>query len=118
MAAQRGDGFEAHPAVDGLGGEGVAEPVGVHVVDAGDGADAGHDLVDGAPVDRGVVIGEQPTGGADVLCVGGGPLGEQVDDFGVERDHAVVAELADRDSEPVAVVADAGDGVGGEFPEL
>jgi hypothetical protein len=64
MAAQRGDGFEAHPAVDGLGGEGVAQPVGVHGVDAGDGADAGHDPVDGAPVDRGVVIGEQPTGGA------------------------------------------------------
>jgi hypothetical protein len=25
VAEQRGDGFEAHPAIDGLGGEGVSE---------------------------------------------------------------------------------------------
>ena len=65
-----------------------------------------------------VVVGEEPAGGADVLGVGGGPLGEQVDDFGVEGDHAVVAELADRDAEPVAVGADAGDRVGSELAEL
>ena len=35
VAEQRGDGFEAHAAVDGLGGEGVAELVGVDVADAG-----------------------------------------------------------------------------------
>jgi hypothetical protein len=104
--------------VDGLGGEGVSQAVGVHVVDAGDGADAGDDAVHGAAIDRVVVIGEEPAAPADVLCVGGGPLCEQVDDFGVEGDHAVVAELADWDAQPVAVGADAGDGVGGEFAEL
>jgi hypothetical protein len=31
MAEQGGDGFEAHPAVDGLGGQGVAQLVGVDV---------------------------------------------------------------------------------------
>ena len=118
VTEQRGDGFEAHPAVDGLGGEGVAQAVGVHVVDPGDGADAGDDAVHGATIDRVVVVGEQPPAPADVLAVGGGPLGEEVDDFGVQGDHAVVAELADRDAEPVAVVADAGDGVGGELAEL
>ena len=92
--------------------------MGVHVVDPGDGADAGDDAVNGATIDRGVMVSEQTTAAADVLAVGGGPLGEQVDDFGVHGDHAVVAELADRDSKPVAVVADPGDGVGGEFAEL
>jgi hypothetical protein len=53
-----------------------------------------------------------------VFGVGGGPLGEQFDEVGVHGDHAVVAELADRDAQPVAVVADAGDGVGGELAEF
>jgi hypothetical protein len=53
-----------------------------------------------------------------VFAVGGGPLREQVDDLGVEGDHAVVAELADRDAQPVAVGADAGDGIGSQFAEL
>ena len=55
---------------------------------------------------------------SDVFCVGGGPVGEQFDEVGVERDHAVVAELADRDAEPVAVVADPGHGVSGELAEF
>jgi hypothetical protein len=104
---QRGDGFEAHPPVDGLGCEGVTEPVGVHVVDPGDGADAGDDSVHGATVDGDVVVGEEPAGGPDVLGVGSGPVGEQLDDLGMEGDHAVLAELADWDAQPVAVGADA-----------
>ena len=35
VAQEGGDGFEAHPPVDGLGGEGVAELVGVDVADSG-----------------------------------------------------------------------------------
>ncbi len=35
MAEHGGDRFEAHAAVDGLGGEGVAELVGVDVADPG-----------------------------------------------------------------------------------
>ena len=114
---QRGDRFEAHPAVDGLGGEGVAELVGVHVADAGVAGDRGDDAVHGAPVDRGVVIGEEPALGPDVVGVGGGPLGEELDEVGVQGDEAVVAELADRDPQPVGV-ADLGDGVGGQVAQL
>jgi hypothetical protein len=106
------------PRFDGLGGEGVTQAVGVHVVDAGDRSDAGDDSVHGATVDRVVVVGEEPAAGADVLVVGGGPVGEEVDDFGVQGDHAVVAELADRHTQPVAVGADPGDGVSGELAEL
>ncbi len=95
VAEQSGDGFEAHPAVDRLGGEGVAETVGVHVVDPGDGADPGDDAVDGATIDRVVMVSEQTPAPANVLAVVGGPLGEEVNDFGVHGDHAVVAELAD-----------------------
>ena len=50
-------------------------------------------------------------------ALSGGPVGEQDDEVGVQRDVAVVAQLADRDAQPV-VVADLGDGVGGEVAEL
>ena len=81
-------------------------------------ADGGDDAVHGAPVDR--VRGDRRCSrrwAADVFGVGGGPLGEEVDEVGVQGDEAVVAELADRDAEPVGV-ADLGDGVGGELAEL
>ena len=77
----------------------------------------GDDAVHGVPVERAVVIGDEAALGADVVEVGGGPVGEERDEVGVQRDVAVVAELADRDAEPVAV-ADLGDGVGGEVAEL
>jgi hypothetical protein len=44
-------------------------------------------------------------------------VGEELDEVGVQGDVAVVAELADRDAQPIGV-ADLGDGVGGEVAEL
>jgi len=41
-------------------------------------------LTDGAAIDRVVMVSEQAPAPADVLAVGGGPLGEEVDDFEVE----------------------------------
>lgn len=67
MAEERDDGFEAHPAFGGLGGEGVVETVGVRVVDPGDGADAGDDSVDGVSIDGAVLSGEQLRAAADVF---------------------------------------------------
>ena len=69
------------------------------------------------PVERGAVVGDEAALGADVVGVEGGPVGEEGDEVGVQRDVAVVAQLADRDAQPV-VVADLGDGVGGEVAEL
>ena len=43
-------------------------------------------------------------------------LGEEFDEVGVQRDVTVVAELADRDAEPVA--SPICDGIGGEFAQL
>ncbi len=117
VTEEGGDGFEAHATVDRLGGEGVAELVGVDVADAGVAADGGHDAMHGSSVDRCVVVGDEPVLGADVVGVGGGPLGEEGDEFGVEWDEAVVAEFADGDAEPVGVT-DLGDGVGGEVAEF
>ena len=54
---------------------------------------------------------------ADVVEVVGGPVGEQLDELGVQGDVAVVAEFADGDAQPVAV-ADAHDGVGVEVAEF
>ena len=63
-------------------------------------------------------VGEETAGGSDVFVVGGGPFGEQFDEVVEQGDHAVVAEFADRDAEPVAVVADPGHRVSGEFAEF
>jgi hypothetical protein len=65
----------------------------------------------------GALIGDQAALGADVVGVVGGPVGDQHDEVGVQRDVAVGAQLADRDAQPV-VLADLGDGVGGEVAEL
>ena len=51
VAEERGDGLEAHASVDGLGGEGMAELVGVDVADAGTLGDRGDVAVHGAPVE-------------------------------------------------------------------
>ena len=54
---------------------------------------------------------------ADVVEVGGGPGGEQCDQLGVQGHVTVVAELAERDAQPVAG-ADLHDRVGLEVGEL
>ena len=97
VTEQRGDCFESHAAVDGLGGEGVAELVGVDG-DAGAASDAAHDAGECVSVEAAAVIGDESIVGADVVEVVGGPAGEEGDEVGVEWDVAVVAEFADRDA--------------------
>jgi hypothetical protein len=63
------------------------------------------------------VVGDESAVQADVVEVGGGPVGEQGDEFGVQGDVAVVAQLADGDPQPVAVT-DEHDGVGIELAQL
>jgi hypothetical protein len=63
-------------AVDGLGGEGVSQPVRVHAVHAGCATDAVNDAADGVSVQRPAVISDQAAMRADVLDVDGGPLAE------------------------------------------
>ncbi len=77
VAGQGGDGFQSHAAVDGLGGQGVPQPVRVHAGDAGGPADAVHDPPDQVPVQGAAVAGGQPLVAADVLNAGGGPGGGQ-----------------------------------------
>jgi hypothetical protein len=113
VAGQGGGGLQPHAAVDGLGGQRVAEPVGVHAGDPGGAADPGDDAADEVPVQRAPVVGDQPLVPADVLEVGGGPGGEQLDQLGVQWHVAVVAELAQRDPQPVPG-ADLDDRVGGQ----
>jgi hypothetical protein len=64
VAEQGGDGFEAHPSVDGLGGERVAQLVRMDVTDAGALGD-GHDVaVHGAPIERAAIIALDQAPGA------------------------------------------------------
>ena len=53
VSEQGGDRFEAHAAVDGLGGQRVAQLVGVDVADPGPLGDPGDDAVNGAAVESG-----------------------------------------------------------------
>src|SRR6185312_5166463 len=117
VAEQGGDGLQPHAAVDGLGGQRVTEPARVHAGDAGSAADAGDDAADEVPVQRAAVVGDQALVPADVLEVGGGPGGEQLDELGVQRDVTAVAELAQRDAQPVPG-ADLDDRVGVQAGQL
>jgi hypothetical protein len=101
VAEQGGDGLEPHAAVDGLSGQSVAEPVRVDARDAGGTSDAADDPPDEVPVQRAAVVGDQPLAGSDVVEVRGGPGAEQPDEVGVQGHVPVVAELAERDPQPV-----------------
>ena len=91
----------------------MAQLVGVHAGDPGGAADAVHDASDQVPVQDAAVVGDEPFMAADLLEVGGGPGGEQLHELGVQRHVPVVAELAQRDAQPVPG-ADPHDGVGVE----
>ena len=98
-----------------LGGERVAKPVRGHRAGdagrAGDPAnDAGDDVADqGSPV----VAGDEH----GVVGMVGAPVVEEIDQHRVQRQVAVVAELADGHSQPVGG-ANAHDGVGFERAQL
>ncbi len=68
-------------------------------------------------VDGGDVVGEESSGPGDVDGVRVLPVGNQVDEFRVQRDVAIVAELADRDVQRV-MVADLDDRVCRQVAEL
>ena len=99
MAEEGGDGFQAHAPVDGLGGQGVAELVGVDVADA---RPLGHRVdvaVDGAPVEGLAVVAlDQSTRAA--RAAGAPIVADEVDQHGVKRHVAVVVQFADRDAQP------------------
>ena len=69
--------------------------------DAGGTGDAADDPPDEVPVQRAAVVGDQPLVRADVVEVRGGPGAEQPDEVGVQGHVPVVAELAERDPQPV-----------------
>jgi len=56
MAEEGGDGFQAHPAVDRLGGQGVPQLVGVDVRQAGGDRGAVDQPGGGVPVQRSTVF--------------------------------------------------------------
>jgi hypothetical protein len=114
---QRGDGLEPHAAVDGPGGQGVPQPVRVHAGHAGGTADSGDDAADDIPVQRSAVVGDQPLAPADVPEAGCCPGCQERDQLGMQRHVPVVAELAERDPQPVAG-ADLHDCVGFQAGQL
>ena len=84
---------------------------------AGGPADAVNDAADQMPVQGSAAVGDKPLAASYVLEVGGGPAGEQLHQLGVQRHVPVVAELAERDAQPVAR-ADPHDRVGLQVRQL
>jgi hypothetical protein len=95
----RRDGLQAHPAVDGLGGQRVPQLAGVDAGQPGGGAGlavvAGH----GVPAGRLAVLPrqQQRVGRAGIT---GSVVIDQGGQVRVQRQVAVLAELADRDVQP------------------
>ena len=73
----------------------------VHARNPGGPGDPAHYPADQVPVQHATMVGDQALVAADVLEVGGGPGTEQLDELGVQGHVAVVAELAQRDPQPV-----------------
>ena len=94
MTEHRRDRFEAHPAVDGLGGERVPQLVGMDVPEPGGAPDTPHDPPDVVAVEASAVV-VQEIAACRWMC--GGPVGEEPLRVRVERDVSVVVEFADRD---------------------
>ncbi len=102
MAEHRGDGLQGHAAVDGLGGQGVAQLVGVDVPLTCRGPGLVDEPGHGVPVQGlAVLVGdEQLVAGGDVR----GPVGaDELDEVGVQGQVAVLVQLADRDVQPVRI---------------
>lgn len=95
MAEQRGDGLQAHAAVDRLGGQCVAQLVRVDVPDPGGGGGLVYGFVDPGGRDRAAAFGQQQVGGLPVGTAGD-PCVEQVLQLGVERDVPVGVQFPDR----------------------
>jgi hypothetical protein len=73
VAEHGGHRLEAHAAVDGLGGEGVAELVGVDVADPGVAGHAFDDAEDHVAVQRAAVVCDEALVADDVSGVGDAP---------------------------------------------
>src|SRR5262249_54707813 len=89
---------KSHAAVDRPGGQGVPQPMRVNARDAGGVSDAVDDSADRVPVDRTAMVDDEAAVRADVLEVRRGPVAEQCHQLRVQRDVAVVAQLAQRDA--------------------
>jgi hypothetical protein len=98
MAEHRGDRLQAHAAVDGLGGQRMPQLVGMDVGQPGGGGPVDHPG-DGMPVQRAAVLPRQQQR-VDRVHVRGAVLVDQGDQVRVQRQVAVIAELADRDVQP------------------
>ena len=66
--------------------------------DAGAASDAPDDAGELVTVEGAAVVGDESMVSADVFEVLGGPVGEQLDELGVQWHVAVVAEFADWDA--------------------
>ena len=115
MTQQRSDGLEAHALVHRLGGHGVAQLMGMDMSDAGLLRAAVAHPGDRVAVQGTALVGEEQPAHPAVWI--GRPVPEHRHQLRVQRDVAVVVELADGDPQPVPVT-DLDHGIGLEGAEL
>jgi hypothetical protein len=101
MAEHRGDGLQAHPAVDRLGGQRMPELMGMDMAQPGGGAGPVDEPGDGAPVQRAAVFAGQQQR-VRWIDVGGAVAVDEGGQVRVQGEVAVLVELADRDVQPWA----------------
>jgi integrase len=100
MSEKGSDRFQGHATVDGLSGQGVAQAMRADVSDPGRCGDLGHGPVDTVVPDALAVFNEQ-VAAAQAGRSAGEPLVEEVLKLGMQRNVAVVAQLAQRHMQPV-----------------
>ena len=100
MSEKSSDRFQRHAAVDGLGGQGVAQAMRADVSDSGRCGDLGHGPVDAVVPDALAVFDEQ-VAAAQAGGSAGEPVVEEILELGMQGNVAVVAQLAQRHMQPV-----------------
>jgi len=101
MSKQGCDRVEAHAPVHRLGSQGMSQLMGGDVADASHVGDAAQRGRDALVADRSIVFDQKVIGAQPGRSVVGDPVIKQLFELWVQRDVAVVVQLADRDAQPV-----------------
>ncbi len=101
LSKQGRDGVKAHAPVHRLGSQGMSQLMGGDVADTGHVGDAAQRSRHALVADRSIVFDQKVIGAQPVRSVVGDPVIKQVLELWVQRDIAVVVQLADRDAQPV-----------------
>jgi hypothetical protein len=117
VSEQRRDGIQAHPAMDGLGGQRMAQLMRRDAPDPGLGPEPVQGDGDAPRGDRAMASEQEAVGAHLAGPVVGDPVVEQFLQLRMQGDVAVIVKLAHRDPQPIGR-ADLDHGVDREHPQF